>query len=41
LTVNPIDKVNMGRNNAIRLLKLDLPIMGAEAVFDGLNRNVM
>ena len=41
LTLNPIDKVNMGRNNAIRLLKLDLPIMGPEAVFDGLNRNVM
>ena len=41
IPVNPTDKVNMGRNTAIKLLKLDLPLMGPEAVFDGLNRNAM
>jgi predicted TIM-barrel fold metal-dependent hydrolase len=41
LPVNPNDKVNMGRNTAIKLLKLPLPLMGPEAVFDGLNRNAM
>ena len=40
-TINPNDKVNMGRNNAIKLLKLDLPLMGPEAVFDRLERNPM
>ena len=29
-----------GRNNAIKLLKLDLPLMGPEAVMDGLTRQV-
>ena len=41
LTINPTDKVNMGRNNTIKLLKLNLPLMGPVAVFDGLNRNPM
>jgi len=40
LQVNPVDKVNMGRNNAIKLLKLDLPLMGPEAVMDGLSRQL-
>ena len=38
LIVNPNDKVKMGRNNAIKLLKLDLPLMGPEAVCEGLER---
>lgn len=29
-----------GRNNAIKLLKLDLPLMGPEAVMDGLTRQL-
>lgn len=40
LQMNPMDKVNMGRNNAIKLLKLDLPLMGPEAVMDGLTRQL-
>ncbi|KAK5022244.1 hypothetical protein LTS07_010324 [Exophiala sideris] len=40
LQINPVDKVNMGRNNAIKLLKLDLPLMGVEAVMDGLSRQL-
>jgi predicted TIM-barrel fold metal-dependent hydrolase len=39
--INPNDKVRMGRNTAIDVLKLKLPKMGSEAVFDGLNRNAM
>ena len=41
LPVNPNDKVKMGRNNAIQLLKLDLPLMGPEAVCEGLERTPM
>ena len=31
---------SQGRNNAIKLLKLDLPLLGVEAVMDGLTRQV-
>ena len=32
--------ISQGRNNAIKLLKLDLPLMGPEAVMDGLTRQL-
>ncbi len=36
----PTTMVFKGRNNAIKLLKLDLPLMGPEAVMDGLTRQL-
>ena len=39
LFISMIDS-SQGRNNAIKLLKLDLPLMGPEAVMDGLTRQL-